>query len=373
MHDATPMPASAAQTAPLPAPRARTMVLLAVAVGSSSLLTGWVGAEDEETVEGQLRAPSVTVRIPDGSRVANWLVKEGAQVAEQTDLATLVDPQAKQKLDRQQRVVAALTTDLRRREAKAAVELAWRIRSIESEILVNQLKAADLIQKHYDQKIELHAWRATLQSQSRQVADTNSPDDVFQTVSYKPGTVFQKPLVSLQQFEAARNSTEVTKVQLQLCEDRLKELEKLKVSLPADIRRAAGVDETKSKLALAKKELESLRQRQGNRIVRSPAWGKLRFASGRDDSTRAQSVRIVDDEHRYLIVTVPSRLLGRFQPGKTVEVRFNNHVRHSGVVERINEPAADADSVTLLVQPRGRLWPGVPLGTAARVVVPEDD
>lgn len=367
------MSAPATQLAPLPAPRARTFVLLAIAFTSSSMLTGWVGAEDEEFVTGQLHAPVVEVRVPEDRQISKWLAADGSHVAEKHEIAALVDPHAATRIQQKQREVESLEIELRQRTAKASIDLAWRTRTIDSEILTNRLKAADLIQKHYDQKIELHAWRDHLNSEKRSVSTSKSPDQVFQPVSHTAGIVFNGRVVSIRQFEAARNSVEVTKVQLQLCEDRLKDLEQLKNRLPADIRRAAGVDETRAKLLIAKSELEKLKAHKSAEIIRAPAWGTLRIVDSPAGKPNGVQANIVDEEHQYLVVTVPSRLLGRFKIGQTVKVRFNNHVKHSGSVVRIERPASNSDSVSMIVDPKGRLWPGVPLGTAARVIVPKDE
>ena len=367
------MSAPATQVAPLPAPRARTFVLLVIAFTSSTMLTGWIGTEDEESVTGQLHAPIVEVRTPKNRQISKWLVADGSHVAENHEIAALVDPYAANRIKQKQREIESLEIELRQRTAKASIDLAWRIRAIDSEILTNRLKAADLIQKHYDQKIELHAWRDHLNKDKRSVGTSKSPDQVFQPVSHTAGIVFNGRVVSIRQFEAARNSVEVTKVQLQLCEDRLKDLEELKKRLPADVRRATGVDETRAKLLTAKSQLEKLKTHKSAEMIRAPAWGTLRIVDSTADKSGPVQAQIVDEEHQYLVVTVPSRLLGRFKIGQTVTVRFNNHVRHSGNVVRIDGPATGSDSVKMIVDPKGRLWPGVPLGTAARVIVPKDE
>lgn len=373
MHDTPSMSAPATQVAPLPAPRARTFVLLVIAFTSSTMLTGWFGTEDEESVTGQLHAPIVEVRTPKDRQISKWLVADGSHVAENHEIAALVDPHAANRIKQKQREIESLEIELRQRTAKASIDLAWRNRAIDSEILTNRLKAADLIQKHYDQKIELHAWRDHLNKDKRSVGRSKSPDQVFQPVSHTAGIVSNGRVVSIRQFEAARNSVEVTKVQLQLCEDRLKDLEELKKRLPADVRRATGVDETRAKLLTAKSQLEKLKAHKSAEMIRAPAWGTLRIADSTADKSGPVQAQIVDEEHQYLVVTVPSRLLGRFKIGQTVTVRFNNHVRHSGNVVRIDGPATGSDSVKMIVDPKGRLWPGVPLGTAARVIVPQDE
>lgn len=374
MPETTPKQPPAAETS-LPAPRARTIVMLAAALGSSAFLTGWMGAEQEELVVGQVHAPTVFITTPDGSRVSKWLVKDGDLIAANRALATLTTPATEQRIAAQKQTIAALETELRRRKAKAAVEMAWRIRAIDSEILANRLKAADLIQKHYDQQIELHAWRRRVERMPVRVAAAKTPDEIFRPVSYSSRIDFSGPTVTAKQFESARNSAEVTKVQLQLCEDRLTELQNLKESLPTNVRCATGVEETQARLDAAKAALKKLESGSSQPSLRAPAWGTVRILherSSRQVGEKAAVAKLVDDEHRFLTVTVPSRLLGRFKLGQKVRVRFNDHVKHFGVVEQIGEPSTDSTNVSIVVQPTGRLWPGVPLGSGAKVVVPPE-
>jgi len=363
-------------SAPLPAPRKRTLVLAVLTLVTSVFLTGWVTKVDEDIVTGQVSAPVSFVRAPADGWVQEWTADDGTIVAAKSEVLQFVDQELQQTISAKRESVAALQIELQRRRAKAEVDLAWRTREIESEILANRLKAAELIRQQYDQQIELHAWKDRLQGTSSAQYASASPDEVFRAVAYEKHLVPETTRELRKQFETVRNSVEVMQVQIQLCEDRLRELHDLKQQLPTKVRRATGVDEAEARLKTARQQVEQLEAQADEQGVLSPAYGRLQqlVESSRQPVKRGDALaKVIDHERRYLSVTVPPEFLGRFNIGQTVTVRFPRHHPRQGLVTAIGTPSSpNVSTVTVTLKPRGRVWPLVPLGSAADVVVPKD-
>lgn len=364
------------EMSPLPASRRRTLFLVIFTLIVSTTLTGWVHQEEEQLVPGYVTAPTVIVRAPQDGLLREWLVPDGAIVGPRQELLRFTDAGLNRQLAEVRDEIQRLETELRRREAKADVELAWRLRTIEAEILANRLKAAELIQREYDQRIELHAWQQRLRGKEEPL-QAASPDTVFRTAARQDEFFRRQWSKVIQQHESARNAVEVSQVQIQLCENRLKELQQLKKELPEKVRRAAGVDETAGRLAAARKHLKQLQDRQEIVTLFPPAYGKVRIEvrnTHRLVKAHTPLARIVDEERRYLSVAVPPEYLGRFKVGQTVTIRFDGHRPRRGLIRDIRIPdVPQTDTVTMIIQPSGRIWPIVPLGSAAYVVVPRDE
>jgi len=366
-----------AASPPFPASRLRTFLLLAVTLATSIFLTGWIGAEQDELLSGRLSARTSIIRTPDAGRIDKWLVGAKATVEQGTKLAILVDDSLHQRIADKRCEIASLESQLKRRRAQADVDLTWRRRSLESEILANRLKSAELMQLEYDQRIALQAWKSVLRDTPRRVA-TSGPDDIFRPTGLSKAddlsiTSRQK---AMKGHESARNAAEVAAVKLQLREERLRELQRLIKGLPAKVREAAGIEAIDRQLAAAKRELQQLEALPPQRTIVADAYGKLLARIGKSgDVLQAgdELARIVDDERRFLTVAVPANRLARFQVGKPVQLRFPGNERRRGtIVELAAAGDGTANDTNVVIEPAGKLWPSLPFGAAVQVVVPEE-
>ena len=228
-----------------PAPRIRTYLLIAAAFGTSILLTGWIGGSEEELVSGRLAARTSVVRVPVSGEIVEWLTDGKKPMHAGVKLATVIDGELRQRIDVQRAEVATLQLEWKRSQAQAEVDLAWRLSSLEGEILSNRLKEAELIKREFDHRIELQAWKSALRK-LRPGIQTSSPDNVFRPVSFlnTNGLGISSRLKVMKKHENTRNAVEVVRVKLRLCEDRLRMLKRLKKELPEKVRLAAGVNIT---------------------------------------------------------------------------------------------------------------------------------
>ena len=75
--------------------------------------------------------------------------------------------------------------------------------------------------------------------------------------------------------EAARNATEVFSAQVEICDERLEELRRLKAVLPEQIRCANGVDVAAARLEQAKSELARLDEQRAAMRLKAPVSGTV--------------------------------------------------------------------------------------------------
>lgn len=357
-------------TVPPPAPRTRTCVLAAIVFGVSVLLTG-LASPDEELLTAELAAPTVLLHAESDGQVVAWLVKPGSEARPGAKLLQLRDDARGRAMAAASADIARLESELQRRQAKAAVDLSWRVRSLDGEIMTTQLKTAELLQREYDRKVEYQVWRETLRS-TPSGTKTVAPDDVFHPVSHTVEPAQDRRLTAMRNHETARNAMEVAHVQLLLCEERLRSLRQLRDELPERIRRAAGVAVTERELSAARERLRQLEQAPAQRELAANAYGRIVTEFSQPGSrVKAGDVlaRIVDDERRYLSVPVPADKLPRFEPGMTVRIRFPGDQVRQGTVAAIGSGAQPG---TIRVKPAGKLWPKLPLGSAVQIIVPRD-
>ncbi|MFQ5731516.1 MAG: HlyD family secretion protein [Planctomycetaceae bacterium] len=355
-----------------PAPRTRTFVLVAIVLGFSVFLTGWADSE-EEFATGRLAARTTDVLAETNGRVETWLVKPGADVGPDVGLLVIRDEGRAGEIAAVTAEIARLESEQIRRRAQAEVDLSWRLRSLNGEILKTQLKTAELLQQEYDRNIEFHAWHDALRKAAPGTR-TASPDDVFRPVSHSVNLLGDPRLDAMRNHETARNAVEVARVQLLLCEDRLRELRELRRELPDRIRIAAGVEATTRQIAAAKERLRELETTPAQQELQADAYGRVRLLSKPGSHVMAGDVlaRIVDDERRFLSVSVPAEKLARFQSGSAVQLRFPGDEQRRGRVAALRTAKKDGAPPTIIVQPTGRLWPRIPVGSAVQVLMPRD-
>lgn len=362
-----------------PAPQARTALLIATAFLASCFLTGWVGSTEDDVITGQLSAHIASLRAERDGRIEKWLVDTNQHVTCDAKLLLVADADVESLRDAKRHEVATLKSQLKRKQAQADIDLAWRLRTVDSEVLANRLKAAELLQREFDHRLELQVHKVALQNRGRRFRSA-SPDEIFRSASLQTQTAtltrtlapIESQLTDMQKHEATRNAAEVANVQLRLCENRLRDLEQMKKDLPEKIREAAGITATEQQLESAKKELEALEQRATKRTLLSPAYGRVQpVVKKPGDQIHAGDVfaKIVDDERRFITLPVPAAKLARFDIGRDVILRFPGVKPCTGKVAALQND--DDGQVTAVIEPTGRLWPNLPLGTAVDVLVPD--
>jgi biotin carboxyl carrier protein len=365
-----------------PAPTLRTAVILLTAVAASFGLTGWIDATHSTSFTGYLRAQTTSVLATQDAVLQKQLAETGSVVEESQPIAMLQNGRLPERLVVQQREVARLRTELAQREAQAAVELAWRSKEIDDDILQTRLKSAGLLRDHFAQQVREMAWQDFIK-QHDALADASSGDEVVKSLIYSSRVPDETRIRAMLQHDDAQNAAEAHTVQLKLCEQRLTELDALKTQLPGEIERAAGVDVVTARLTQAVEELSQLEAEAETIELTATAWGTVGMFQ-KQIGDRVQKgdvlVELLDEDRRHLEVHVPSRHVVDFAAGMEVMLLFPGGERRWGKVhsvppqtirsprKTIGKNGLDA-LVTIRVDPIEKLWPSLPIGSAIEVKI----
>lgn len=357
----------------LPAPPGRALVVLLVALGCGAALASWIDASQSHVYVGHMKAITTSVASDRDGRIERIIAEEGTTVEIGDPLVILADIDGDAQLRSARRDVNVLRAELERRRAGAAVDLTWRLKEIEAELLETRLKLARYLQTKYDHEVRQQAWGQVLEKGDVPVAAgrSDASGNELKSTAIQAASHGESRTRALLQQETARNAGEVAAAQVELCEQRLAELKKLKVDLSENVANAAGVAAAKERLAAAEAELKRLEANQSMRALKSPAYGVVgtyRRNLGDAASAGEPIVEILDNDRRYVAVSVPSRQLFRFSEESAVELEFPGGVERKGRVSRIPlqtvQAAGDEKAAVLVrVEPIGRLWPIVPVGS----------
>ena len=357
-----------------------------VGLGVSALLAGvaivcWLDGSSSEPFIGYLDAEACTVSSACDGRVRQIFVEPGMVREADEPLLSVIDENLADEVANSREKVASLTADLQQVRARAEVELAWRSKSLSEEEFQAQLQVASCLKRKFFSDFEDVAWNDFAKRGGVQVSQ-KQPDDVFRFASFpnpKPSNLDRMEAILRQ--EAAQNEAEVSQAQLELCESRLKTLQDLKTSLPENVRIAQGVDLAEAELEKAKNQLKELEARDSLCTITAPAHGTVAmFQTRAGDRVSANEplLRLLDEDRRFVTVQIPTRLLPRLRTDRQLRIVFPGDETRRGCIgalppqtepNRKDTPAVSSgDSrVSLRVEPAGKLWPEVPIGTAVRV------
>ena len=162
-------------------------------------------------------------------------------------------------------------------------------------------------------------------------------------------------------------------------EMRLRRLEELKTSLPEQVRRAAGVESLRTQLAEARLRLEEMENASRDIAVICPSYGRVgqvRYREGETMSTGEIMLRILHSDRRYVVIHVPTKRVNEIAPGTTVDLVFPGDHLFRGRIADLpmmteTPPAEQQSLVTVRVEPIGRLWPDIPIGSQVDVLITE--
>ena len=357
-----------------PAPLGRALFIVALALAAGLGTVHWLESGGRETWSGYVQAQTTPAVAPARVRVGEIVAAEGELIERGEVLAVLIDEDLERETAAQQAVVSDLQNRLDEARARAEVERAWRTKELDSELHTARLDSARFLQAQFDNRVQVQAWQDYLSGGL--IAGRLAHHEFIGRLLKDSRLTEEGRLRGLLEEEAARNALEVATTQLQLCDQRLVELDKLKQQLPGSIARAAGVDRLELELAEASEKLNELQARSAEIPLRAPEYGKVgvyRKQAGDRVATGQMIVEILDQERRCVAVQVPSRELSIVAAGAAVELEFPGGEARAGVVEAIAPQAMvtreDDALVTLRINPTEKLWPEVPAGSAVEVTV----
>lgn len=359
----------------LPAPplRIATFTALALAAGLSA---AWgLSRPGAPEFAGRIEARTTSVTAGRAGILKELLVAEGGRVTLGDPLVTLTDGELQAEIARQQAEIDTRASELKQAQALADVDLAWRIKELDAEVLETQLRSADYLKEKFNHELERNMWSDVLAGETTAMFDQG--DSVFHSIVLKARVPSAQRMNASLRIETAANAIEVSQAQVDICEQRLVELRRLKEEVPARIREQAGVKVAEERLAEARAELARLEARATELTIPSTAVGTVglfRRQPGESVAPGDPIVDVLDDARRTVVVEVPSDQITSFQMDSPAELSFPGNQALTGRVISIAPQAEPRPTngtgeavITVRIEQTGKVWPAVPIGSKVGV------
>ena len=374
-----PAQSPASQPARFPASYGRVLAMSCLALLAGIGVATWAERARYEEFSGSLQARSRTIAAGRNSRIAQILVEQGAVVAAGAPLLILQDDGLESALVQKQRDVIQLEAELKQTRARLVIELAWRKKELQSELFETRLKSAQYLKQQFSNQLE----SIVTASAARSVLESDTTSDSsdrwicsLMTISDRPD---DRRTLSLLRQQAALNALEVASAQVELCDERLKELEQLIRDLPDSIRQSIGLDLVQGRLDRANADLAALQQKQQALTLVAEEKGLVGvFRKGVGDRVLAHEpiVQLIDEDQPYLLLQIPSRRIGDFPLETVVDLRFPGGKSGKGRLSQLPPQTAPDGSplstvtesfVIAQIEPAGVVWPSLPFGASVEV------
>ncbi len=367
------------QKSELPAPPRRIVLCGVLALSAGITLVGVMRARSTTEYTGELQVHRMPIVAGSTGIVAEILTGEGDAVRIGDPLLSITNPDVQTQRTRQQQVVAALTVELEQSLARAELELDWRLKELNQDIFTTQIQSAELLEEKYLHEMEKVALGDLLSSNS--LAMWTQEDTVFDSLVLQDHRRDEGRLKTVLRLEAAANAADVCSAQVDLCDQQVQWLDELKQSLPSRVEQSFGVPLAQSRLREAEAELSRLEQAQEQEVIDSPAIGMtgvFHVRPGTYVKAGDLLVEVLDHARQSLTVEVPSGQVDQFPLGREVKLIFPGAERRSGRVIRVapqtvpttrNARDKSASLIAVELEPAGKVWPTMPVGTEIRVVL----
>ncbi len=387
MHNPTPegRPASRAEDQQLhPRRPGLVLALVLVAMGAGSALAIWMHAPTEAAYVGYLQVAAKPITAGRDARIAKVLVQEGQLVEAGAPLFVLSDARLESDRALAERTVQRLDAELSQAQARAVVELQWRLDELDQDIFESRLKSAKYLQEKLAHEVERIARKELLKEFDNPFRQKTVQGQIRQIGQDERSIVDEKARVdTMLKVHESENAIEVAAAQIEMCDSRVAEMEKLKAELPDKVRLSMGIHVAEARLAEAQDALQQLEESQAELTLRAElpgTIGAMTLQPGDAVTATEPLVEILDADHRYLIVHVRSTDIDQFAKGTELDLEFPNSVHRLGRVVKTSTKAVPADAeagacrisqIAVHIEPAGKIWPEVPYGTTIKVR-PED-
>ncbi|MBT4868244.1 MAG: hypothetical protein HON53_24320 [Planctomycetaceae bacterium] len=361
----------------LPASPRRALLFGLCALAAGWYGTHWLNGRNELVLRGVVAVPTTIVAAPLDGRLIELNATEYDIVHGGGSLALFENDQLASQIETQQQRVSQLQDELTVAEARADVDLAWRQKDLQTEIHGTQIESSNLLKQKLMRNVERLAWNDFKRSGDSPIQLT-STEELFLTLRAPQLRSEEQQLRAALKEEASRNAAEVLDVQIVLCDQRLAELRQLSARLPNKVKQAAGLERARNKLQAAEQELTRLEMQPQRVTLSAPSYGVVgvfRQAVGTSVVRGETIVELLDLDRPFLIAKVPSVRLHRFAPGFEVTLRFPGSVERSGRVTSIppqtntESTSPDDAPISVRIDPTGKLWPRVPVGSGVEVII----
>jgi len=382
----------------LPASILRTVVLSVCSLLIGSLIVYLFGQRHNPPLTGVLAADITSIRVPSPARMTAIHVKAGAEVFSGQPLLTLEKLEHLDIIAAKERQVVELGRELKRAEAQSAIEVEWRTRELDRELAAVRHEIAEWEASPY---LQSRALNTNTRSPAVRVSpiSARSARDVATTRDQSPGIVFfsgssgqstPAPVAStleavpMQIAHAPRENVvsdsgvvSLESSQLTALRAEQSRLETMRESLPLRISEAHGVTTLRAQTAEVTQQLETMKSVSREVKVQAPVFGvvgQIHYRVGDDLPEGEVMLRILHNDRRYIIVPLPTRRVHEMQPGRAVQLVFPGNQHYEGKIADIplladTTTTQPCDSLaTVRIEPTGRLWPTVPIGSQVDVI-----
>lgn len=162
-------------------------------------------------------------------------------------------------------------------------------------------------------------------------------------------------------------------------ETRMRWLEDLRDLLPERIRMAAGVENLRGRVDEESCLLAEMQAASREIAVVSPAYGvvgQIAYLPGESLQPGDVLMKVLHTEKRFVTAYVPTDRVPELAPGTVVHLSFGDREEYEGVVSDVPlmaEPSERGSCSTAAVrlEPKGRLWPQLPIGSHVSVLLSE--
>ena len=418
----------------LPASFVRTATLLVFATMVGCFVVYWLNLQRDQAFQGVLSAEITSIRVPAPSRLLSAHVQAGDEVFTGQPLLTLEKTEHLAMIDDQGRRVQELRQQLQRAEAQASLDLEWRVRDVESEIVEMQTRA------HLIQEVKRGA-PELLRSVSLPTAHPYGGDDA--EIAYDPQTVntaqlntaqlnttqlnvkpvsashevvarsvpngfmffassgasspvpetensvslpvsravpqhaapTDKPMTRIAMANGPKRSA-MLQLEAQTVQQRLARLEDLRLTLPEQVRRAAGVETLKSQLDENERKLKMMQELSRDVSVACPSYGRVgqvRYRVGDSMGAGEIMLKLLHTDRRFVTVNIPTSQIDRVQPGDQVDLIFPDDRTYAGRVTDLpmiaDVSVSGRTAASVRIEHMGRLWAEAPIGSHIEVRV----
>ena len=406
----------------LPASVVRTVSLLSCGLLVGCMVVYWMSLRTNPPLRGVLSADITSLRVPTESRMIESFVQAGDEIFSGDKLITLEKTEHIAMIRLQEERVRELERQLRQAEAKAALDLAWRSRELDRE-LSDVRTRAHLIQEVKRTTVEEPFRSASVSDESEPLAtesaattDGITDTTVSQSQFYEDGREDDVPVPTANNMvfisgASGESSIDVARpapkrvarleipqpkpqpqkvvlasepkpdamlnIEAASVELRLQKLEELRSLLPQQVRTAAGVESVRLQYEEANQRLTEMNTLSRDVAVLCPSHGKVgqvRYQPGDNMSAGEIMLKILHTDRRYVLLHVPTRRVNESQPGTAVGLVSPGDDHYRGKVSNLPMLAESTQPggtslVTVRVEPTGRLWPEIPIGSQIDVVV----
>jgi multidrug resistance efflux pump len=379
----------------LPASGSRTVTVLVCALLVGCFIVSWLNRQAHPPLSAVLAAEITSLRVPTDSRLLTTHVSAGDEVFTGETLLTLEKSEHVELIAQQAQLVQSLERELRKAEAQASIDLKWREQVLQNEVSETRTRARlfetlQPLTTSMTTSPETRSTSALLQTVSHPTRFESRSTDMVNSLLFISGISGSSNLSSqtAQRSVATEDETkdelvlpspadDLLRLEVQRVTARLEQLEQIRRQLPGQVRQAAGVETLRARYQQETTTLTQMQELSRETAVLCPGYGtvgRVRYRAGDRMARGEVMLKIQHTDRRYLIVHATAEQLAELQPGSNVRVRFAGHDECEGLVVNLptvaDKSASDGRSVTSVrVEPVGRSWPAIPIGSQAKVLV----